>query len=138
MKYSEPHWGNLIKEELKKYKISQRKIARQLGVSESAFYKRIARKGWSSDSVREISLVLGKDLMVEFVSNESKVLLERALQAGLDDESQLRKAQEESEEKKALKLENALLGEKMAQMEVKYLKKLAEKEEEIKALKERL
>lgn len=162
MKYRVPHWGNLIKKELKDRKISQRYMARRVGSNENAFYKKLGRKEWAPESIRQISQVLEKDLMIRLLSDETKAILKEAREAGIDGRSKQgdntqeanpqsttglehsrpsraeleQELKEQTQARIELELKNARLGEQMAQLEVEYLKKLVAKEKELRQLEE--
>ncbi len=83
IKYSDPDWGKLFKQELKARKLTYKQLGKGLGKSEDAVRMLLGRENFRLPSVRKLSRYFGKDYVEYFLSDDSKLLLSRARNEGI-------------------------------------------------------
>ena len=83
MKYTDPDWAQLIKDELKERKLLQKDFARMLGKTPNALRMMMSRDNLGMESIRELSRVLERDFVELLLSEESRTLLASARRLGL-------------------------------------------------------
>lgn len=83
IKYSDPDWGKLVRQELRSRKMTQKQLGKGMGTSEDAIRMLLGRENLRLSNVRKLSVFFGVDLVEHLLSDESKELLYRARQEGI-------------------------------------------------------
>lgn len=83
--YTRVEWTPIIRDILKKKGWNQSFLAGRMGTSTSSLTQLLRRGKLSFDSIRKISMALEEDLVVYLLEKDSKDLMNKAIQAGLQD-----------------------------------------------------
>ncbi len=104
MKFEHPDWPSILKGRLKKSGLQQNELAAKLKMLPQSVHAALLRPKHKNKMIINMSLVFGEDLMVHFLADETKVVLNKAREAGvsLGEENELLAWKAEIEQKTSL------------------------------------